>query len=90
VELRAGLVYDESPVTDPLYRSPRIPDEDRTWVSLGLGYRVSDQLRLDIAYVHIFVDDPVIDNWEHTKGERLKGTMKAKVDIISIGGSYHF
>jgi len=90
MELRAGLVFDESGVTSDLYRSPRIPDEDRTWVSLGLGYAFSDRLRLDVAYVHIFVDDPVINNPTHTPGEVLVGSMDATVDIISIGGSWQF
>lgn len=90
VQLRAGLVWDESPVPSATYRSPRIPDEDRLWVSLGLGFRISEALVLDIAYVHIFVDDPVIDNPTHTAGEYLRGTMDARVDILSIGGSWRF
>ena len=90
VLLRMGLVWDESPVPSATYRSPRIPDEDRLWVALGLGYRLSESLVLDIAYVHIFVDDPVIDNFTHTAGEYLRGTMDAKVDIISLGGSWRF
>jgi long-chain fatty acid transport protein len=90
VELRGGLVVDESGVTENQYRSPRIPDEDRFWMSLGLGYRVNESLRFDVAYVHIFVDDPVIDNPTHTAGEWLKGTMDATVDIFSIGGTWQF
>lgn len=90
LQLRAGLVYDESPVTSDLYRSPRIPDADRLWVTLGLGYQVSEALRLDAAYVHIFVDDPVIDNPTHTAGEYLKGTITARTDILSVGLNYRF
>jgi len=90
VELRGGLVYDESGVTADEFRSPRIPDEDRIWISLGLGYRVSEALRIDVAYTHVFVDDPVIDNPTHTGGEWLRGTMDASVDIFSISGSLLF
>lgn len=90
VELRAGLVYDESGVTSDLYRSPRIPDENRIWVSLGMGYRLSETLKIDVGYVHIFVDDPVIDNPTHTPGEWLKGTMDATVDILSVSGTWQF
>lgn len=85
VQLRFGLVYDESPVPSDRYRSPRIPDEDRYWVTTGLGWRVSETIRIDLAYARIIVDDPVIDNDTHTAGERLRGTMDAKVDIISLG-----
>lgn len=90
MELRAGLVFDESGVTSDTYRSPRIPDEDRTWVTLGLGYDLMDNLRLDVAYVHIFVDDPIINNPTHTPGEVLVGSMEASVDILSIGGTWAF
>lgn len=90
VQLRGGLVIDESPVPSNEYRSPRIPDEDRFWISLGLGYKMSDQFTLDLAYVYIMVDDPVIDNDTHTPGEHLIGTMDASVNLISIGGSYTF
>mgnify|MGYP000262405529 CR=1 FL=1 len=89
-QLRAGLVYDESPVPDAAHRSPRIPDEDRVWISLGFGYRINDSFDLNVAYVHIFVDDPVIDNPIHTAGSYLKGTMEATVNIISVGGSFSF
>lgn len=90
VELRAGLVMDESGVTEDRYRSPRIPDEDRIWLTMGVGIDLTESLRVDLAYVHIFVDDPVIDNPTHTNGEWLKGTMDATVDIISIGGTWRF
>lgn len=90
MQLRGGLVIDESPVPGDKYRSPRIPDEDRLWISFGIGYQLSDQFRLDVAYVHVFVDDPVIDNDTHTDGEHLKGSMDAKVDLFSLGGSYSF
>ena len=90
VELRAGLVYDESGVTSDIYRSPRIPDENRIWISLGMGYRVSETLKIDVGYVHIFVDDPVINNPTHTPGEFLKGTMDATVDIFSVSGTLQF
>ena len=32
-KLRAGLAYDQSPVDDA-FRTPRIPDEDRTWLTM--------------------------------------------------------
>ncbi len=90
VQLRAGLVKDQSPVPSAEYRSPRIPDEDRVWLSLGIGYQVSENLSLDAAFVYIWVDDPEIDNYTHSAGEYLMGTMEASVTILSVGGSYRF
>lgn len=88
--LRAGLVYDESPVPSDVYRSPRIPDSDRIWLSFGLGYQLNDQMRFDAGYVHIFVDDMAINNPTHTAGVILRGDVSARVDIFSVSGSYRF
>ena len=90
VELRGGLVFDESPVPSNKYRSPRIPDEDRIWLSAGVGWKVSDRLTVDAAFVYIMVDDPVIDNPTHTRGESLKGKIDAMTTILSVACSYTF
>ena len=50
---RAGLAYDQSPVRDA-QRTPRLPDNDRTWLAIGAQYRASPQLAFDVGYhVHI-------------------------------------
>jgi long-chain fatty acid transport protein len=38
VVLRAGVAYDQSPVNDT-DRSVRLPDSDRTWLSVGTRYK---------------------------------------------------
>jgi long-chain fatty acid transport protein len=35
VTLRAGYVYNESPVTNAMLRTPRIPDSNRRWITAG-------------------------------------------------------
>ena len=54
--LRGGLAFDQTPVSDE-FRTPRIPDTDRTWVSLGGSYQASEKIRVDFGYAHIFTDD---------------------------------
>jgi long-chain fatty acid transport protein len=54
--LRAGLAYDQTPIPDA-YRTPRIPDGNRTWVSVGVGYAVSKSTAVDFGYTHIFAKD---------------------------------
>jgi long-chain fatty acid transport protein len=44
--LRAGLAFDQSPVRDT-WRTPRLPDSDRTWISAGGQYRFTRTLVLD-------------------------------------------
>ena len=53
---RGGLAYDEAAVGDE-FRTARIPDADRFWVSLGGSYHASPKVRIDFGYAHIFADD---------------------------------
>ncbi|MBK1877401.1 OmpP1/FadL family transporter [Pelagicoccus mobilis] len=87
---RVGYAYDESPVPDDEVRSPRIPDEDRQWIALGLSYAATENLDLHLSYVNIMVDDPVIDNTSHAAGQRLYGVIDASVDLISAGLTKRF
>jgi len=53
--LRAGLAYDQSPVVEPAFRTPRLPDADRTWIAVGAGWKASPNLSFDFGYVYINV-----------------------------------
>ncbi len=92
--LRAGLAYDGKAVKNRHYRTPRIPDNDRTWVSLGLGYRFSELFGMDVGYSHLFVAKTPIDN-EYESGadplkHRLKGDFDSSVDILSVQLTMNF
>jgi long-chain fatty acid transport protein len=50
---KVGLAYDRSPV-DTAHRTPRIPDADRTWVTLGASWYVSNSTTLDFAAAKLF------------------------------------
>lgn len=90
---RFGIAYDESPIRNAASRSARLPDADRIWVAVGAGFEPGKNLKIDIGYAHLFIDDPKI---EHTAtGENLtrgalKGTYDSSVDILSIEGRYAF
>jgi long-chain fatty acid transport protein len=78
--LRGGVAYDEAPVSD-LYRTARIPDENRTWIAFGVQYRLSPKSALDVGYAHLFVKDARIHKTEGPV--TLAGTYDASVDILS-------
>ncbi len=81
--LRAGTAYDQTPIPDAEHRTARIPSEDRTWLSLGLGYKFSRSLGIDLGYSHLFVlDDPKINETSSSAGN-LNGKYDASVDILS-------
>jgi long-chain fatty acid transport protein len=92
VTLRTGLAFDESPM-DTAHRTPRLPDGDRTWLSLGAKYMISPATALDFGYTHIWVKDPKIDNRNDgsTAGFGLiNGTYDSNVNIFSVGLSHSF
>jgi long-chain fatty acid transport protein len=58
--LKAGLGFDGSPVT-AANRSPRLPDGDRRWVSVGSTYKITNSVDIGANYLHGFVNDSNVD-----------------------------
>jgi long-chain fatty acid transport protein len=98
--LRGGLAMDQGAVEDA-YRTPRIPDGDRTWVSLGAGYAVSKFLSFDIAYTHILVKDGPLAllavpsgftsaNSPNTFRGNVSGNYKNGIDIVALQARFVF
>ncbi|WP_341987512.1 outer membrane protein transport protein [Azorhizobium sp. AG788] len=92
--LRAGLGYEISPVTDEV-RNPRLPDTNRTWLSVGATYAWTEQLSLDFAYTHIFGQSGSINLSPADPANALRGTLVAEVnngyvDIVSMAVRYKF
>lgn len=54
--IRAGLAWDQAPISDDAHRYPRLPDTARTWLALGLGYR-ADPWQLDAGLAHLIFSD---------------------------------
>jgi long-chain fatty acid transport protein len=98
--LRTGIAHDESAVDDA-FRTPRIPDGDRTWVALGAGYAFSKQVSLDFAYTHLFVKSSPIELQAFESGYlplaspnllrgNLNGSYKSSIDIIAAQLKFSF
>lgn len=91
--VRAGLAYDESPVKGAQTRSPRLPDNDRTWLTLGFGWDPTRDMTLDLAYAHLIFARTLIDFSEtdlsgttHT----VNGSYDSDVDIVSAQLTWTF
>ncbi len=78
---RSGVAYDETPIKNAQQRTARIPGEDRTWVSVGVGYQINQAFGIDVGYTHLFIDDPEI-NRTSTAGN-INGEYDADVNILS-------
>jgi len=86
---RTGVALDRTPAEDA-FRTPRIPDADRTWVSGGIGYAFSKRWAVDAAYSHLFAKDSTLGlkggapgSPDFFRGD-LSGTYHNKVDILAL------
>jgi len=90
VKLRAGLAYDEEAIKDE-FRTARIPGNDRKWVSLGAGWKVTPASTLDIGYSHLFLSNAKIDDNQLASGNgRLTGDFEGNADILSLQYTHQF
>lgn len=91
--LRAGVALDQTPTRNST-RDPRIPDGDRTFLSLGAGYDVKavKGLSLDVAYSHQFVQEVKLktQNVDRLGGGSLDGKANSSGDVVSLSATYKF
>jgi len=92
--LRMGVQFDATPTTDE-YRTSRTPDGDRTWLSVGATYDISDSFSLDMAGTYIWIDNGTIDVDRNnsfstaTKTDVIANT-DGSVGILALSGTYRF
>lgn len=60
-KFRGGLAYDQSPVQDA-DRTVRLPDNNRTWLSLGAQYSLDKAWKFDVGGTYIWVANASINN----------------------------
>ena len=86
--LRGGIGRDESPIAFQ-HRTPRMPDEDRTWFAVGATWSVTDNWDITGAYTRIDIgDDPQLDLVGG--GARLVGKYDSSVNLFGLSAQYKF
>jgi long-chain fatty acid transport protein len=96
-ELRTGIGFERSPVTDQV-RTPLVPDSDRILASLGASTKLENGLRLDFAYLHVFLNKSRVDisaasgnPWFNPLSPiAYVGRVSSHHDVLSVGLSYRF
>jgi long-chain fatty acid transport protein len=88
---RGGIAFDQSPVNTH-DRTPRLPDNDRWWFSVGAQYKFSPQLKLDAGFTYITAKDASISQNAGSTAAfgLLQGSYDASVTIFSFQGTYTF
>lgn len=85
LKLRGGVAYEKSPVPDAT-RTPRVPDNDRLWLSVGASYKLADNMTADLAYSHVFIKKGGINLAATPSAPApLIATFKQHLDIVSAG-----
>jgi len=79
LKLRTGFAYDESPVSTA-YRTARIPDSNRYWLSVGANYKLTDASSVDFGYTHVFFETAAINKTTDTSSAALKDTVRGSYD----------
>jgi long-chain fatty acid transport protein len=101
--LRSGVAYEYSPIRDDT-RGPRLPDNDRVWLSLGAGYKFDEKLSFDLGYTHIIPHNTkmnvVSGNPSHINATivgpfgpffgNYTGKFDSRIDIVSMSMRYRF
>ena len=91
--LRAGVAYDQSPVND-IDRSARLPDNDRTWLTIGGRFKYSTTLNFDVGAAYIFVKDGSINNSGNpasiAANGLINGDFNNNVVVVSAQANYRW
>ena len=92
--LRGGLAYDETPIPNAKRRTPRVPGDNRTWLSFGGQYIWDENITIDVGYSHLFVNKTNINNTIESSVPTLAATVNGKydasVDILSAQATWRF
>jgi long-chain fatty acid transport protein len=95
--LRAGLAYDKTPIQDA-YRTPRLPDADRTWLAIGARYvpAPSSNWWFDFGYTYIWMKNASSNlpyagapAAEAARGV-LRGEYKANINVLAAQVGFKF
>lgn len=94
---RFGLALDQTPTPNATVRTPRLPDEDRTWIALGAGYKASNAMSFDVSYAYLMIKDAKISKTATVNGDEdnrfrgnLAGEYQEHTQILSAQARWNF
>lgn len=87
IDLQFGFLIDNNPAADSLL-SPLLPDSDRIGISAGISKKMSDQLTLNLSFIHLFFEERKITNSK--LDSPFNGTYNGSAELIGLGINYDF
>ncbi len=90
-KLRLGLAFDQSPVKEGL-RTPRLPDQDRVWYTIGTQYKLNKGSNLDIGYAYVKAKSAHANETSASPAVtgRLVGDYESSVQVLGVQYSMNF
>ncbi|GAA5083249.1 OmpP1/FadL family transporter [Lysobacter panacisoli] len=85
--LRGGLAYDETP-THIETRTPRLPDANRFWYSIGATWQATEAMEVNFGYTRIEPDSPRVDIT--SGGSHLVGPFDGHANLYGVSAQYKF
>jgi long-chain fatty acid transport protein len=61
-----GLAYDQSPVRNSTTRLASLPDNDRTWFSVGTQWKPAKEQTLELGLAYLYIRDTNINSNQTT------------------------
>ena len=89
LKLRGGYYFDNTPVPDQ-YLEPLLPDADRHGLNIGLGWDILPNLIMDVAYLHIIIDDRSTTATTQGDGVYMDGLYRGSADLFAVNFTYIF
>ena len=86
---RMGLAVDQSPVQDA-FRTPRLPDSNRTWVTGGAQFKLNPQWRFDLGAAYVFSKKATISADGGAAAGLLNGQYNSHTVIVSGQATWAF
>lgn len=89
---RAGASFDQSPLRNSDFRTPRGPDNDRVVAGLGASYQFSENLGIDAGYALIRILESDVTVFENPAGtqHRAIGTTEGTLHNLGLQANYVF
>jgi len=97
LKLRFGVARDQTPVRSARDRTMTLPDANRTWLSCGARFELSQVTSVDIGYSHIFFDKVKTQRavnvgypGSESTVQTIRGEFDTRVNILSAQLNYNF
>ncbi len=85
LQIRLGYLFDNNPVLDK-YTEPLLPDADRNGFNVGLGYKINENLSVDVSYLFLKFAERSVTGTE----TQFDGVYQSNANLIGFNIGYNF